>query len=133
MHRTKIGGAALAIGGLAALAACSGGRADYGVNCPDNYAYGIVVSVRDSTTGADAVAGATGIASDGAFRDSVSIPSGTSPHASAISLVGERAGTYTVTVRKAGYRDWTNSNVVVTRDACHVRTVTLTAQLQPGP
>ena len=133
MHRTKIGGAALALAALAALAACSGGKADYGVNCPDIYAYGVVVSVRDSTSGADAVAGATGVAIDGTFRDSVSVPSGKSPQASAISLAGERAGTYTVIVRKAGYKDWTNSNVVVTRDACHVRTVTLTAQLQPGP
>jgi hypothetical protein len=47
-----------------------------------------------------------------------------------LSSAGERAGTYDLTIRSPGYRDWTRTGVEVTKDQCHVRPVTLTARLQ---
>ncbi len=44
----------------------------------------------------------------------------------------ERAGTYTVVISSRGYRYWSRSNIVVTRDCCHVHTVELVALLEPG-
>ena len=41
----------------------------------------------------------------------------------------DRPGTYSVLVRSPGYSDWLRTTVDVTADACHVRTVTLTARL----
>jgi hypothetical protein len=52
-------------------------------------------------------------------------------HDGVYPLVQENAGGYTVTVEQAGYRPWTRTNVRVTSDACHVKTVSLTALLQP--
>lgn len=46
---------------------------------------------------------------------------------------GEREGTYTVTVRKAGFIDWERTNVVVTADGCHVRPVAVTGRLERAP
>jgi hypothetical protein len=52
------------------------------------------------------------------------LPDGTYP------LAYEKPGTYEVTVQQTGYRLWTRTNVQVTRDECHVQTVSLTALLQ---
>ncbi|MFN2382919.1 MAG: hypothetical protein ABR559_01490, partial [Gemmatimonadota bacterium] len=70
--------------------------------------------------------GAIGVAVEGAYADTL--------HAfSATSLGGafERPGTYAVTVRKPGYREWRVTGVSVTSDACHVRPVQLQARLVP--
>jgi hypothetical protein len=45
------------------------------------------------------------------------------------SAAGERPGTYSVEVHRSGYRTWIATNVRVGRDACHVRTRTLRADL----
>lgn len=86
----------------------------------------INVEVRDSLTGQPAAAGATGVAAEGAYADTLDAFSAT-------SLAGayERAGTYTVTVRKPGYREWRLTGVTVTSDACHVQPVQLQARLVP--
>lgn len=47
-------------------------------------------------------------------------------------LAQERAGTYSVAVEAEGYRPWQRDAVRVRDDACHVRTVELTARLQPA-
>ena len=105
-----------------------------GVDCTDNFVFGLEVAVQDSSTGAPAASGAQLIAQDGAWADTVGFPP-TRPDLDALPLVGagERAGTFTVTVRKAGFRDWQRSGIVVTADECHVHTVELTARLQPAP
>jgi hypothetical protein len=51
-------------------------------------------------------------------------------NAPTVSAAYERAGTYIVQVRHAGYREWERRNVHVTRDECHVRTVRLRAELR---
>jgi len=43
----------------------------------------------------------------------------------------ERAGTYTLTLYKERYFDWTRSGIVVERDECHVMTVRLQAEMHP--
>jgi hypothetical protein len=99
--------------------------------CTTEAVPGLAVTVQDSASNhipepRDSV---SVIAVDGAFSDSVRallLP----PDELAAFLAYERAGTYRVEVKVRGYRTWTRSNVVVTRDACHVRTFRLTALLQ---
>lgn len=94
----------------------------------------IGVYIRDSISNQPIASGATVILADGAFVDSTVVPAG-DPAWDAYPVTTqrtyERAGRYEVTVRRAGYSDWTRADVVVQRDECHVRTVTLTARLQP--
>ena len=99
--------------------------------CTANVAPGVNVLVQDSASGARVASGAQLIARDGAYADSSSYPAN-HPELDSSPLQGafERGGTYSVTVRRAGYRDWTRNNVSVTKGACHVNTVTLTALLQ---
>ena len=87
----------------------------------------VSVDVRDSIAGAPAGRGARIIARDGAFADTAKH---TSQYEGPYALARERAGTYTVTVEQDGYRLWSRGGVRVTRDECHVRTVSLVARLQ---
>ncbi len=124
--------AAMALG-LGTLTACrvsdilDGGRA-----CTAEFRFGIVVRVVDSVSSADAAAGATVVIRDGAYVDSLPAPPDQSFPGASFAGAGERAGTYTVTVTKAGYRPWARNGVVVTRNECHVNTVQLEARLQPA-
>jgi hypothetical protein len=104
------------------------------VYCTNNFVWGLQVEVQDSVTSAPAASGAQVIARDGAYADTASYPPNR-PDLDNLPLVaaGERAGTYTVTVRKAGFIDWERSNVVVTADECHVHPVALTARLRRTP
>jgi hypothetical protein len=95
----------------------------------------IAVLVRDDATGAFIGAGATLVQRDGAFVDSVSFPAdaptyNTVPLATHDAL--ERAGEYTITVRRAGFADWERTGIVVSDGRCNVRTVHLTAFLTPA-
>jgi len=87
------------------------------------------VFVRDSSSGAPIGRGSKATAADGIFVATATYPGGTQDDLP-LSLAHERAGTYTVVVTKPGYRDWRASGVRVTRDECHVITVTLTARLE---
>ncbi len=119
---------------LLSVAGCDLLDDNTGLACTANFVFGLEVAVQDSSTGAPAASGAQLIAQDGAWADTVAFPSNR-PDLDAQPLVsaGERPGTYTVTVRKAGFRDWQRSGVVVTADECHVHPVDLTARLQPAP
>ena len=114
----------------ALVAGCSASTSP-GIACTANFVYGITVNVRDSASGAS-LGGAHGAVHDGAYVDSLR------PYASAgydvsnvsqFSAAGERAGTYTVEVARAGYRPFSLAGVVVTRDACHVHPQSVTALL----
>lgn len=98
--------------------------------CTAQFVYGLNVSVRDSATGADLSSGSTVVVRDGNFVDSLTTPYPGSPYG-IFSSAGERAGTYSVTVRRAGYRTWTRTGVAVTADECHVRPMSVIALLQP--
>ena len=84
------------------------------------------VEIRDSVTNAPAAAGAIVIATSGSFTDSMSVP-----HDLIVGLAQERAGTYTVRVRKAGYRLWSRSGIEVRGGECGVTTANVLARLQP--
>jgi hypothetical protein len=102
--------------------------------CTPNYVFGLHVDVVDSLTTAPP-ASALLIARSGAFVDSVGPePSKLSyeggPTYLRLYAAGERTGTYDLTVRAPGYRDWTRTGVRVTGDECHAHPTTLTARLQ---
>jgi hypothetical protein len=93
--------------------------------------------VKDSATGAWAASGARLEIRDpqGALVTSVvAMSEFPSDHpeldARALTGAGEQAGTFQVTVVKAGYRDWVQRDVVVRRNTCHVERTELTALLQ---
>ena len=96
------------------------------VACTTEARAAINVDVRDSLTGQPAAAGAIGVAAEGSYADTLDAFSATS-----LGGAYERAGTYAVTVRKPGYREWRRDGVVVTSDPCHIRPVQLQARLVP--
>ncbi|MFL5542033.1 MAG: carboxypeptidase-like regulatory domain-containing protein [Longimicrobiaceae bacterium] len=115
-----------------ALGACD--RLSLPRACTADFRYGLNVTVADSLTGAPPPS-ATLIARAGAYVDSVGPqapflngPQG--PSVLLLSAAGERPGTYDLTVRAPGYRDWTRTGVQVTADECHVHPVSFTARLQ---
>ncbi len=88
---------------------------------------GIVLTIVDGATG-NPIEEATVIATDGAYSETVNLPSSPPAPGHAV-LASERAGTYRVEVQAPGYLPWVMSGVRVSRDDCHVETVQLTAQL----
>ena len=107
------------------------------VVCTEVFAFGLSVAVVDSVAGVPPDS-ALMVARSGSFVDSLGpIPAYTQIPDGKRTLVfvtaGERAGSYDLIVRSAGYRDWTRQGVVVTRDNCHVHPVSLTARLQRLP
>ena len=100
------------------------------VVCTDVAVPGINVVVRDSVSGSFVANGATATALDGAYSDTNWFSEVYARPENPIALAYEREGTYSVTVTRIGYKAWTASGVRVTRDRCHVRTVTLNARLQ---
>jgi hypothetical protein len=102
--------------------------------CTDQAVPAISLAVVDSITGANRLSGATVSARNGSFVDSQVFRDDTTRVQSGSSdalLAWERVGTYVVNVSRAGYRDWTASNVRVSGDACHPRTAHLLARLVP--
>lgn len=126
----RIANWAIAAGGVLSIA-CSQPSQANGVVCTALFAYGLSVTVVDSASGSPAGAGATVVARDGAYADSATGAPGR-PEFPSFSLAGERAGTYSISVTRPGYKPWSRSGVEVTKDVCHVRGVAITAKLQPG-
>lgn len=72
----------------------------------------IAVSIRDAQTGRFTAGGATVVASIGtSYVDSVRVP--TTDADSVPAVVGDRPGTFDLTVRKQGYADWRQTGVIV--------------------
>jgi hypothetical protein len=117
------------LGGVAVLGAAA---CDRQIVCPSDFRYGLVVAVEDSATGAPAASGARLVARAGAYADSAEYPPGRPElDAEPLRAAGERAGTYDVAARKAGYRDWVEGGVGVDANECHAEARRLTARLQP--
>jgi hypothetical protein len=117
-----------------ALGACESPSSPRPLACTPNILFGLQVTVIDSITSAPP-SSATLIARSAAYVDSVGPQAPLSPVVDGVVLVlsaaSERSGTYDLTVRAPGYRDWTRTGVRVTQeDQCHVRTVALTARLR---
>ena len=99
--------------------------------CTAHIEWGLRVQVRDSVTGIPAGVGATVIAVDGSYNETLR----SYPELDSLTFygAGEREGTYLVRVTKDGYRTWSRSGIVVRDGGCHVIPVTVQASLQPSP
>lgn len=111
---------------LALAAAASCGIVSEPVVCTDEARPAIAVEVRDSVSNALVGEGARVIAADGSFADTAFAIS----DVPVVGLAHERSGNYVVTVRQAGYLDWSRTGIRVTEGPCHVHTVTVVALLQ---
>ncbi len=103
------------------------------VSCGDVVCAGVglpavAVTIFDAQTGARAAAGASLILRSPACTDTVV---GVADD-QVLAGCDDREGTYTVTVSKPGYRDWTQSTVEV-RDTCSLETRRFDVRLEPLP
>jgi len=101
--------------------------------CAPTLGEAVAVVVRDAQTGAPLAAEARGVVQEGSYVDSLRPEPLQQPTQWTLVGGGDRAGTYTVVVEHQGSVPWQRSGVVVNRGACGVETVTLTADLEPGP
>lgn len=99
------------------LASCGDGPG--GIGCTEIYIYGLNVTVKDDAAGVP-ICDAVVTAVDGAYTETLEAQAfgGDCTYNGA----GERAGSYTITAKKTGFKDATQ-NVVVTADRCHVKGV----------
>lgn len=65
---------------------------------------------------------------DGGFSQTVAFPA--SYGLDKRWLAHERPGTYAITLDAPGYKTWRRDNIVVMAEACHVKTVSVTALMQ---
>lgn len=109
-----------------ALFSCKNEGPSGGRICTTEARAGIQVTIRDAATSAPAAQGAIATAQDQSYTDTLQ------GFFDSLTVAGayERPGVYTVVVKKAGYRDWRQTNILVTSDECHVITVTLDARLE---
>ena len=115
------------IAACSAFAACTSPAVLTG--CAGTAAWGLAVTVHDTLTDVPVAAGATLLTYDLAVGGSrVDSTTGTSDTA-VLRGADDRAGRYTVVVRKTGYGDWIKTDVVVHNGCPHIETVTLTARL----
>ncbi len=114
-----------------ALTACSSSTPT-GVACTAIYVYGISLKVQNATTGAAITDSATVRITDGSYVESYNYlgPAG-QPASGILSAAGERAGSYSISIRKDGFAPYDTSGVTVTKDVCHVHPVEVVAKLQP--
>lgn len=110
------------------MAGACGNIVNGGYACTTDFRYGINATALDATTNANITSGAFLIVREGSYRDSVSANPG-----GQLAAAGERAGTYTVTIGHPGYASFTQTNVVVNPDECHVIPVKLEAKLLRNP
>ena len=118
----------LTIALLSAFLAGCGNSPDGPIACTEEFRFGITIEVRDGATGEPAAVGARGTLTEGDYMENMQVFGDDT-----MLGAGERAGTYDVRITKGGYEDWTASRVTVTADECHVRTVSLQANLVPVP
>lgn len=90
----------------------------------------ISVQVVDAQTGEPVTGAVIVIVRDGLYADTSQARATAPTGVRSAALAYERAGTYAVLVRHPAYREWQRTNVAVTRDECHVKTVVLRAELR---
>jgi hypothetical protein len=100
---------------------------DNQIFCTDQFVYGLNVIVLDAVTGNPIFQDIEVKAVDGAYQEILELVPGLEY---AFVGAGERAGTYVVTITKAGYQTYTSAPIILTRDECHVIPQSLTVNLQ---
>ncbi len=116
------------------VAACDGlpFAPDDDIICTAEYRSGLQVEVRDAETGAPAGTGATVRARAPGFTEELhAVQTEVGAEVLLFHGVGERAGTYEVSVERPGYESWRRAGVTISRDACHVIPIRLEARLVP--
>lgn len=117
---------------VALLASCGRATAPDPIVCTAIFVPGIVVGIYDAASGRPVADSASGTVVDGAYTDSLRpFEWDSSMVLVARAAAYERPGSYVVTVGRSGYHGWSVSGVAVTRNVCHVNTVTLRADLSP--
>ncbi len=93
---------------------------------------GIRIQVLDAATGAAISCGSRAVIAAEGYSEVVDNPRPGATSCDDTALLEgahELPGTYSVTVSRTGYFDWTMSGVLVGSGACHVITVTLQANM----
>jgi hypothetical protein len=121
--------ASIGLRAVAVLAAASGCANPTDIVCTEQAVSGLSVQVRDSITGLPAGAGATVLATEGAYQETLTY-GGTADPAGFHGAI-ERPGRYRIDITRAGYQPWTRADVVVAEDECHVIPTLVLARLQP--
>lgn len=99
--------------------------------CFDLDAFALKITIQDSVTGPAKLDSLVVIASATAYRDSVYHPTAGSTSAATVEkLAYNRDGTYAVTIKAFGYRQWSRSGIVVDKPDCLVIPAVFTAKLQ---
>jgi hypothetical protein len=117
----------LALVVLAAVGATACGDEPNPVVCTAIAVAALNVSVVDAATN-QPLCDAEVVVTDGGFRETLPVFPGSGADCR-YSGPFERAGTYDVTVRRAGYPTAVQSNIRVTSDECHVIGVPVTIRL----
>lgn len=116
---------------LAVFAFACGDEDDYknGYPCTDEIIFGLKVSIKDAVTGEYVSEGVTvtAVSTDGIAEELDTFTSASSVFYGA----AETEGTYTITVSKEGYADYTSEPVTVEADRCHVTTEEMTIAFRP--
>lgn len=100
--------------------------------CTLNIEPAITVRALEAGTGLNVTDGAEGTVSDGTFSDSLQPDQvDASQHVLRLRAADERAGTYDLFVERPGYQAVALSNIQVTRDDCHVKTVNVDVTFVP--
>jgi hypothetical protein len=121
----------LAIVALVVGVAATGCSNVVGPDCTDVAVPGLAIDVREAGSAVPLRRDVTITVTADGFQESMTFTANTPtiPWSTAY----ERPGTYTITVRRPGYREWSRSGVVVEReDHCHVRPTSVTAELEPA-
>ena len=116
---------------LALLGTACGVTEPQGIICTTEFRYGVTATVTDAADGAQATEGLSGLLAEGSYREEMEVGG------NVLVGAGERAGLYQLTVMADGYVTWTQNDIEVTADECHVDPVSLEVLLhrsvQPGP
>ena len=99
-------------------------------DCTADPRYALSVTITDSISGRGSLSGATVVARDGSYADSVQFPADPSSDRAGWYMVLNRPGLYTLSVRKSGYKDWTRNRIRVNSGYCGPERVNVFALLQ---
>lgn len=122
-----VGAAASALG---VVAGCEGLGP---TTCDTGVVPAVTVRVTEAGSGRPLAAGAAGVVTDGAYRDSLRVVRwDAEQRATHLGAADARPGTYTVVVQHAGYAPWTATGVRTSLGGCHARAPEQQAVLTPA-
>ena len=121
-----------ALCGLVMLSSCGGDSVPGDeIACTTEARPGIIIHVFDAASGNPAGCGAKATVTAPGFSEVAQSFGTPCSDSTPIFAVLEKQGIYSVVVSKPGYQDFRVDNVVVSRDVCHVITVSIDARLSP--